>query len=330
MRAARILQVGALGVAFTLVLAACGASDGARAGSSTGSDVVVFQGDGDDTVIVTIRGDGSGKSSPTAAVPGANQTNPDWSPDGSRIVFVLADGSTDDLWTVGADGADPELLLSCDDPCLFLDDPAWSPDGASVMFARTAVIDDRRVATLESVNVASGEVEVWLTGPPTDFYSGVRYSPDGGQVVFEHVRSAGDELDSEILGVTLSILDLGDPAAGGREITDPALFAATADWGPNGDRIVYSALPKAGAPGADLFTIRPDGTQLLRLTTLTDDGGFANEPAWSADGSSVFFSGRVDGREGVLAKVPAGGGTVVPAFGKEYDVAGRHPRARAS
>ena len=34
-------------------------------------------------------------------------------PDGTRIVFVLADGATRDLWTVGADGTGAAVLVDC-------------------------------------------------------------------------------------------------------------------------------------------------------------------------------------------------------------------------
>ena len=67
-------------------------------------------------------------------------------------------------------------------------------------------------------------------------------------------------------------------------------------------------------------------TPAARLTALADEGGSAEEPAWSADGSTVYFKGTVSGEEGVLAKVSAKGGAVSPAFGTEYDVHGRHPR----
>ncbi len=318
MRARRV----ALPIAL-LSLAACSGSDA----SPSANERMVYQGDANHTIILTVGMDGKGASSPTENVPGIDQTNPDWSPDGKRIVFAVADGS-DDLWTVGVDGTGAAMLLECSDPCAYFDDPAWSPDGASVMYERSSVVDGHGVGTLESVNVETGKVTVWLTAPRKDFYAGVRYSPDGRHVVFEQVHATSDSPDADVEGVTLSILDLDHPEAGARGITDPALFAATADWGPNGDRIVFSALPEAGASAPDLFTIEPDGTGLTRLTTLADEGGAAQEPAWSADGSTIYFSAAVVGEHGVLAKVSAKGGAVSPAFGQQYDVHGRHPRLR--
>lgn len=314
-RLAATMAVGAVG------LAACAGSGGGAAAN----DVMVYQGDANHTVIVTIRGDGTGKSSPTDDVPGQDQTNPDWSPDGKRIVFAVSDGA-DDLWTVNADGTGAEMLLACDDPCVFLDDPAWSPDGASVMYERMVVKDGAMTSTLESVDVQTGKVTVWLTAPPTDGYAGVRYSSDGTQVVFEQVHTVGTTPDAEALGVSLNVFDLRHPDRPPVVIVAPELFPATADWGPNSSTIVFAALPAAGASATDLFTVRPDGTGLTRLTNLADDGGYAAEPAWSVDGSTIYFSAGVSGEQGVLAKVSAKGGDVSPAFGKQYDVHGRHPR----
>lgn len=283
-----------------------------------------------DTSIALSRTDGTGQSFPATDIAG-QQTNPDWSPDGRQLVFAVTNVfGTDDLWTVGVDGTAATLLLACESPCRYLDDPAWSPDGTKVMYSRTSEDDEgNSVATLETVTIADRRVEVVLTAAPDEFYSGVRWSPDGTSAVVERVHKTGSRVDSEVDGATLMTLDLASPATSQRDLTDPALFGVTADWAPDGLRIVFSALPDPEARAPDLFTISPDGTGLTRLTTTDDRGGAAEEPAWSVDGTHVYFSySTADGANG-LAVVAATGGEVVPAFGETLP-AGRHPRLHAA
>ena len=59
-------------------------------------------------------------------------------------------------------------------------------------------------------------------------------------------RRAGRGPDADIDGVTLSIVRLDKPGHPVRALTDPQLYAATADWSPDGERIAYSALAEPG------------------------------------------------------------------------------------
>ncbi|HKE00692.1 MAG TPA: hypothetical protein VKE69_06760, partial [Planctomycetota bacterium] len=42
----------------------------------------------------------------------ASGTEPDWSPDGTRIAFGVAEGSKRSLWTIDADGSRPRRLVA--------------------------------------------------------------------------------------------------------------------------------------------------------------------------------------------------------------------------
>jgi Tol biopolymer transport system component len=55
--------------------------------------------------------------------------------------------------------------------------------------------------------------------------------------------------------------------------------------GTNG-RITFAALPTPGAPGMQLFTIGPNGTDLRQITRLD---GNATSPHWSPDGNRIVF-----------------------------------------
>ena len=114
--------------------------------AAAGEPWIAYENDlGDQNEIYLVRPDGTGAHSLTADVSGINQTHPDWSSDGNRIVFaVMAMDGLQDLWVVDADGTGAEMILDCSGDCVWFDDPAWSPDGSSILFARDGTRRRRR------------------------------------------------------------------------------------------------------------------------------------------------------------------------------------------
>ena len=293
-----------------------------------GEPWITFQGTTTSERVFLVRPDGTGRHSPTRDVPGTHQTNPDWSPDGQRLTFIVTQNGTDDLWIVDGDGTAAHRVIDCQHPCRAIDDPAWSPDGRSIVYSRTIGGSGTSENTLEVIQPDSGAITVLLGGDPSVFYAGARWSPDGQSIVVEVVQKAGPDADADITGVTLSIVDLQATPPTVTPITDPALFAATADWSPNGELIVYSALAAAGDEAPDLFTIHPDGSGLTRITNLVANGGSAAEPTFTRDSAGIVFSAQLEpGGDLVLAAVDLDGSNLRPATGDGYHH-GRHPRIR--
>ena len=74
-------------------------------------------------------------------------------------------------------------------------------------------------------------------------------------------------------------------------ITGPDYWPGNPEWSPNADVIAFfRPMTSAGFDGpTDIWTIRPDGSGLTRLTHLADDGGGAIHPAWAPDGTHLLF-----------------------------------------
>ena len=313
-----------------LVVAGCSAEGSApteQAPPAASQPRILFQGAGSEHLLLGIaRLDGSGVSFPLEDLPGGDQTNPEWSPDGSQVLLAVNDGRRDDLWIADADGTGARMLLDCEAACRWLDDPSWSPDGSSVVYSRTAARGRTGWGSLEQVDATTGEVSVIVPARLRTFTAGARWSPDGSQIVFESVHKAGPGLEAGVDGVSLRIVDVATGEVG-PTLTEPDLFAATADWSPDGSTIVYSALAAPDSEAPDLFVPPAGGGAPRRVTTLADRGGYAAEPDWRSDSTRIVFSGKLPDSfvAGVLLTVSADGGAEPVELG-DTTITGRHPR----
>ena len=105
------------------------------------------------------------------------------------------------------------------------------------------------------------------------------YSADGRQLVF---RVWGEQDKG------LRILDLQSRAV--RVLTTE--YDNLPGWSPDGRRIVFTR--KTSATNFDVFTIRPDGSGLTRLTTSGSNDGHA---VWTYDGRIMWNSGMYGFRD---------------------------------
>ncbi len=199
---------------------------------------------------------------------------PDWSPDGSKIVFdSFTQEGAHDIFTVNADGSDLTDLTNLA-PGTDQYDAAWSPDGTQIAFV--AEPHGSRHAALYAINAdGSGRRQVTnVVGAEEERPS---WSPDGRHIVFDAFPSAGPD----------HLYVVRSDGTHRQTLTSDALDAWGPSWSPSGDLIAFSD----GASGlvSDLMTIRPDGSDVTQLTHLKT-GATAGFPSFSPAGRAITYS----------------------------------------
>jgi WD40 repeat protein len=209
-----------------------------------------------------------------------------WSPDGSRLLY--SEGG--DLFLTDVNGSDPLLLdTGCVAPCDRDTDAAFSSDGTKIVFARQSLDADGQVesAAIATLDLASGRVAL-LASTASDSAWWPSWSPDGQRIVFSRYGE-GD----------INALFVVDPDGGNlHQISPPTLAAGYGEWSPDGSRIVFwtpdfasTGINSGRGPRVkDIYTIRPDGTDLRRLTS----DGLSSAASWTADGRILFAKKNVD------------------------------------
>jgi len=291
-----------------------------------------------------VRPDGSDDHWATPQVPlpkGGWQLHPDWSPDGSRLAFSADDAAdegkpnewqTRDLWVSKPDGTEAERLLDCVQPCIEFDDPAWSPDGTTLAF--TAFDDDQGNAVNYRLSLMDMETRVIMTvttASGADEYGGPRWSPDGRRIALEVQHWTDPGPDGKLSETAIAIVDPRDAEPTPKVITDWSLWANYPDWHPTGDLILFSTRPWTALDEgpSNLYTMRPDGTDVAQLTNFGAGQTRAVQPSWTPDGDRIIFT-AVEGTgfgDPTMATIERDGTGLLPAT-SSGSMFGTHPRLR--
>jgi Tol biopolymer transport system component len=224
-------------------------------------------------------------------IPGSPRdvTDASFSPDGTRIAFVrdLGGSCPARLYLMRADGThvrpftgrvlDPVM----ESPCY--GGLAWSPDGKRLAFTKDDVLGSsiwvRPVAGAPSHELS--EVPPESSGRD-DFNPA--WSPDGETIAFDRTDPPG-----------LWLMDAdGSNQRRLNTTSDTCPRAQDPDWSPDGQWIAFARACKPPAGGgeedwSDIWLIRPDGSDLRRLTHADRLAWAAHSPAWSPDGKRIVF-----------------------------------------
>jgi TolB protein len=228
--------------------------------------------------------------------------NPAYSPDGAQLLITLFHGGynegTASLAKVSSRGGRPHTVIQdAGGQSVNLPGAAWNPTTRRITFAsdRGGGPDEIWTANADGTNplqVTRHESREHVIEPS--------FSPDGRWLVFESVPEGPEER------VSASIWKV--PAAGGAptRLTAGRRFDdRQPNWSPRGDRIVFQRR-RARSHRWKLMTMRPDGTDVRRVTT---GHGSDTDASWSPDGRRIVYSSDRGGLAVAnLFAVPAAGG----------------------
>src|SRR5262252_10148594 len=170
--------------------------------------------------VYTINPDGTGRRQLTHV--GAKQAAgaPDWSRDGTKIVYESNQTGNYRIWVMNADGSGQRRLTN--DPGFMDLEPAWSPDGRNIVFSRCTEQPGGTGCDLEVMTATGAGVRRLAD----DHWSWVHaeYSPDGRQIAVGADRG----------GFLSALWVMRANATGLHRITKPWLEAFWPEWSPDG------------------------------------------------------------------------------------------------
>lgn len=257
--------------------------------------------EGDVLQIWTMNPDGTDQHQLTFG-PG-DKYQPEWSPDGTRLLYVCPGGRDDygndlglDIKMISADGTDARWVIhnQGDDT-----DPAWSPDGTQIAFTSTRSGDVQMVFLLDASCV--DQPEGCVNESPTNISCTVDFCPVEWSPAWAPV---GIPLPAWIpednhLAVAVSInvapaqIFFRDPESNETvdfDLRDKIVGVDHLDWSPDGENIVFTWHYQRGANEVTVVPISERGHQFTRLTNTLGN----KEPAFSPDGKYIVFTSSRD------------------------------------
>jgi TolB protein len=156
-------------------------------------------------------------------------------------------------------------------------EPAWSPDGSRLAF----VSNRNGHLKVYSMRLDGSELKQLTQGTEED--DNPAWSPDGARIAYVSTRDGNPEIYVMRADGTQQVRLTRDQA------TD-----IHPNWSPDGSLIIWNSSRnsqnKAEPETFELFTMRPDGSDVRQLTR----GGIATYASWSPDGSKILFRKQLE------------------------------------
>ncbi len=180
---------------------------------------------------------------------------PDWSPDGTFMVYSSERNFNDDIYVARPDGT-PERRLTTSpgrDTA-----PRWSPDGSQIAF----VSERDGNAEIYIINADGSNLRNLTQSAESEGHPA--WSPDGSRLLFHRVLADGNP--------DIFVQPLNGGAAS--NLTNHPSWELVSAWSPDGDRIAFGSNRDGNW---EVYTMTPSGEDVKRLTT---NPGFDGDPIW--------------------------------------------------
>jgi TolB protein len=258
------------------------------------------------TALFTMNADGGSIRQIVRSPSRTNDDQPDWAPDGRRIVFsrnpavgphwievVNADGTglrrvTPRCTRIVPGGVPP----GCEDD----GEQSFTPDGAHITFARATGrerhfkkfdYDQIEHAAVAIIGVdGTGERDILRLPRYAGDIHYPQMSPDGRQIVFERFNSP---LSRPRLKRALFVMNAD--GSGVHRVTPWQLQAGDGpDWAPDGSRILFRSDVDVDDERSQYYTVHPDGTGLTQISHFPFTKRRLFSATFSPDGQQIVFA----------------------------------------
>ncbi len=196
----------------------------------------------------------------------AADTDPAWSPDGTKIAFTSDRTTNLEVWVMDEHGGN---LVNLTKKAGAADSqPTWSPDGTKIAFT-----SDRAGSTDIWIMNADGTAPIRLTKTSAYAELDPAWAPNGSRIAYTSNKSGN-----------LDVWSMTPTGTGAKNLTKNAAADSQPAWSPDALRIAFVTDRDANN---EVYRMSATGTQVTRLTTSPSSD---SQPAYSPNrGTKVLY-----------------------------------------